>query len=527
MTLEPLLGLSLLGAQRGAKGAATFNGVDPATGETLAPLFHSATDIDVDKAAKLAEESRAPFAATTGSQRAALLRAIAVNLEQLRSELEKNVPRETGLPSARIGGELTRTQFQLRLFADLIEEGSWIDARIDHGDPKRTPLPKPDVRSLLQPLGPVAIFAASNFPLAFSVAGGDTVSALAAGCPVVVKAHPSHPATSERVGLAIRAAVAELGLPAGVFSLLFDAGHLIGVSLVRHPAIRAVGFTGSTTGGRALADLAATRMQPIPVYAEMGSSNPVFVLPHALQNRTVEIATMLHASVMQGVGQFCTCPGIAVIPAGAAGDILRDQLRERFAQSQSAPMLNGGIAARYAASVAAGSTRHGVSVLTCGSAPAAQGAPALLEIDAKDWLADPSLHEEIFGPAMILVRSADDAGQLSFAAHLHGQLTATIFADIDDQDMSTQLLPLLARIAGRVLMNGVPTGVEVCHAMVHGGPYPATSDGRSTSVGTAAITRFVRPVCYQNIPQALLPPELRDGNPLGIWRLLDGQRGKV
>ncbi|MCI4569207.1 aldehyde dehydrogenase (NADP(+)) [Lysobacter sp. CFH 32150] len=521
---ELLQGLSLIGAARGAPGGAGFTGTDPTTGEALTPRYHSASTDELDRAVALAQAAAPVLARSSGAQRGALLRAIAEELEQARADLEALVPRETGLPQARAAGELGRTVGQLRLFAALAEDGSWVDARIDHADPARTPLPKPDVRSLLRPLGPVAVFGASNFPLAFSVAGGDTASALAAGCPVIVKAHPSHPATGERVALAVRAAVARCGLPEGTFSLLFDAGITVGAALVRHPGIRAVGFTGSRAGGRALADLAAARAEPIPVYAEMGSINPVFVLPAAVQARGGEIATQLHASVLQSAGQFCTSPGVIVLPDGDAGDALRDQLVALFAGSTPAPMLNAGIAARYAEGVAALGDVAGVDTLHRNASPPRNAAAALFETDAARFRAEPQLREEVFGPMTLLVRAHDDTDMLALAQSLEGQLTATVIADATDQAQVAPLLDVLADIAGRVLMNGVPTGVEVGPAMVHGGPYPATSDGRSTSVGTAAIERFARRVCFQNLPDALLPEALREANPLGLWRLVDGAR---
>jgi 2,5-dioxopentanoate dehydrogenase len=523
MTSYTLHGRSLVGGEY-ADGAGTpFHGMDPSSATALQPAFHSATSAEVENAVQLAASAAATLAQSTGPQRANLLRAIADELEAARVDFERLVPLETALPTARASGELGRTVGQLRLFASLVEEGSWVDARIDHADPQRQPLPKPDVRSLLRPLGPVVVFGASNFPLAFSVAGGDTASALAAGCPVIVKAHPAHPATSERAGAAVAAAVQRCGFPSGTFSLLFDAGLDVGQALVRHPQVRAVAFTGSTAGGRALMDLAAARPQPIPVFAEMGSINPVFVLPAALAARGEAIATQLHASVMQGVGQFCTSPGLLVIPAGAAGDALRDRLRELFAASAAAPMLTAGIAARHAQG-AAGLAAAGATALVQSAQTPGCAQPNLFEVDAAQFLADAALQEEVFGPTSLIVRSADAAQSLAIAAGLHGQLTATLLADADDHAAAVGLLEVLAEKAGRVLMNGVPTGVEVCAAMVHGGPYPASSDTRSTSVGTAAIERFARRVCYQNIPDALLPAAVQAANPLGLWRLVDGQR---
>lgn len=521
MSEYTLQGLSLIGSERGGEGAA-FQAVDPARNETLLPVFRSAGAAEVAQAVQLAATAAPILARSSGAQRAQLLRAIADELEAARADFERLVPLETALPQARAAGELGRTCGQLRLFAALVEEGSWVDARIDHADAQRQPLSKPDVRSLRRALGPVVVFGASNFPLAFSVAGGDTASALAAGCPVIVKAHPAHPATSERAGAAIAAAVQRCGLPAGTFSLLFDAGHSVGAQLVQHPAVCAVAFTGSTAGGRALMDLAAARPQPIPVFAEMGSINPVFVLPAALAARGAAIATQLHASVLQGVGQFCTSPGIIVVPAGADGDALRDALQASFAASTAAPMLTAGIASRHADGAAHLASADGVTALVAPAQQPGTAQPGLFEVTAETFLHDTALQEEVFGPTSLIVRTADAAQLQQLAASLQGQLTATLFADADDHSAAGPLLEALSRVAGRVLMNGVPTGVEVCAAMVHGGPYPASSDSRSTSVGTAAIERFARRVCYQNIPDALLPPALQEANPLGIARLVDG-----
>ena len=522
MSMYTLKGVSLIGDEAASASGSEFHAVDPGSGEALAPAYRSATAADIERAVQLAAGASAALAQTSGVERAALLRAIADELEAARADFETLVPRETALPQARASGELGRTTGQLRLFANLVEEGSWVDARIDRADPARQPLPKPDVRSQRIALGPVVVFGASNFPLAFSVAGGDTASALAAGCPVIVKAHPAHPATSERAGAAIAAAVRRCGLPAGTFSLLFDAGHAVGKALVQHAQVSAVAFTGSTAGGRALMDLAAARPQPIPVYAEMGSINPVFVLPAAAHARAEAIATQLHASVLQGVGQFCTSPGVFVIPAGADGDALRDALQARFAGSAPAVMLTAAIAQRHAQGAAQLGAHAHVAALVAPVQKSGCAQASLFEVAADAFLHDTHLQEEVFGPTSLIVRTRDQAQMLQLATVLPGQLTATLLADEADYVAAASLLQQLSRNAGRVLMNGVPTGVEVCAAMVHGGPYPASSDARSTSVGTAAIERFARRVCYQNVPDALLPPALQDANPLKIARLVDG-----
>ncbi len=523
-----LQGRSLIAGSLDATGGREFHAVNPANGETLEPLFHSATVDGIDRAARLASKAFSRYGRTSGAERGAFLRAIAERLEAHGNDLVARAGLETALPEPRLRGELGRTTSQLRMFASLAEEGSWVDARIDHGDPGRKPLPKPDVRSMLRPLGPVAVFGASNFPLAFSVAGGDTASALAAGCPVIVKAHPSHPGTSELAGMAILEAVEACSLPDGVVSLLFDAGHEGGVALVRHPAIRAVGFTGSRRGGTALMEIAASRPEPIPIYAEMGSINPVFVLPGAMQERGAEIAAGLHASVTLGVGQFCTNPGLVLGTAGATMDSFLASLEEGLKRSAPAAMLNGAICASYRgsvdrfASVEGVERRVSVPVDTTGGHVA--GA-ALFVANDHTFLSHEDLSAEIFGPSTLVVRCATKERLLDVAASLEGQLTATVHATASDLEDYPELVEILEQRAGRVLFNGYPTGVEVCDAMVHGGPYPATSDGRTTSVGTRAIERFARLVAWQNAPETVLPEELHEGNPLRIRRRIDGAPG--
>ncbi len=521
-----LQGLSLLGSTLGQPGSTTFQAVNPATGESLAPPFHSATETEVDQAVRLAQEAAPRLLASTGTERAALLRAIANGLEAAAADLVPRVMAESALPEPRVRGELGRTCFQLRLFADVAEEGSWVEARLDAGDPTRTPLPKPDLRSALQPLGPVAVFGASNFPLAFGALGGDTASALAAGCPVVAKAHPLNPGTSELVARITQAAVAELSLPPGTFSLLFDAGYAVASRLVRHPGIRAVGFTGSFRGGKALLDLAATRPEPIPVYAEMGSVNPLTVLPGALASRGEAIGKTIGASVLNGVGQFCTCPGLVVAVKGAGFDIFRGALADTLQSGAPAPMLGEGIARSYRAGLTQRTASGARSAFPPKDTTPGCGAPALLDISAQSFLADPSLAEEVFGPLTLLVACENESERRAVMTSLPGQLTATLWTDTVDETLAADLLPLLAAKAGRVLFNGVPTGVEVSHAMVHGGPWPATSAPATTSVGTRAITRWARPICYQDAPESLLPLSLHEGNPAGLWRMRNGLMGK-
>jgi NADP-dependent aldehyde dehydrogenase len=521
-------GTSIIGQHRASDSMNRFQANNPATGEKLQPEFHSATTEDIQQAVQLASEAMPIYAQLPGRQRADFLRRIAGRLEKAIEVIVERARLETALPVPRLQSELARTCFQLRLFADSAEEGSWVDARIDHGDPQRKPLPKPDLRSMMRPIGPVVVFGAGNFPLAFSVAGGDTASALAAGNPVLVKAHPAHPGTSVLVGLAIQQAALEAGMPEGVFSLLLDAGIEIGTALVKHPRIKAVGFTGSRLGGRALMDLAAARPEPIPVYAEMGSINPIFLLPGGLQQRGEEIAAGLHASVTLGVGQFCTNPGLIVFESSGASESFLGKLASLMAGTTPAPMLTAGISQRYRQGVARLAWTSGVSELARIDAAesSCDGGAALFRVAAWQFLADSNLMEEVFGPATLAVECGNQDEMLVVAQALEGQLTVSVHGTEAELAANRQLISILETKAGRLLYNAFPTGVEVCHSMVHGGPYPATSDGRSTSVGTRAISRFSRPVSYQNFPEAWLPEGLQESNPLGLWRLVDGKPGK-
>jgi NADP-dependent aldehyde dehydrogenase len=411
------------------------------------------------------------------------------------------------------------------MFGNLVREGSWVDARIDRAMPERTPLPRPDIRRMLMPIGPVAVFGASNFPLAFSVAGGDTASALAAGCPVVVKAHPAHPATSEYAARAVVAAVTAAGMPPGVFSLLHSTRHDIARALVQHPLTKAVGFTGSLKAGRALFDAAAARPDPIPVYAEMGSVNPVFLLPGALAARAEAIADGLTSSVTLGVGQFCTSPGLVFVSGDAGFDRFARRMVDLMRDVPPGTMLSPGIFAAYEAGVDRLSALAGTytvrSSAVCTSP--SQARASLFQTTADIFLQHPELGEEVFGPSTVVVRCGTPAEMEAVARRLDGQLTATLHGTPADFAEHASLVSILAEKAGRLICNGFPTGVEVCASMHHGGPYPATTDARSTSVGTAAIYRFARPVAYQNFPESSLPVELRDANPRAIWRLVDGE----
>lgn len=525
--MAKLTGRSIIGLQNGAGAAEVFYGMNPATGQPLQPAFSPATLADMDLAAKIASEAFASYGRSSGSERGTFLRTIAGNIESLADELIDRANQETTLPKPRLQGETARTCHQLRLFAQVAEEGSWVGARIDQAEPDRKPAPKPDIRSMLRPLGPVAVFGASNFPLAFSVAGGDTASALAAGNPVIVKAHPGHPGTGELVGQAIRASVRTCGLAEGVFSLLFDSGTKVGGALVTHPLVKAVGFTGSRNAGRALMDLAASRPQPIPFFGEMSSTNPVFVLPGALRERGEAIVTGLHASFTLGAGQFCTKPGMVFVQQGDEGRAFTQKLREVVAGSPEYHLLTAGIRSSYRSGVVARQGHKAMKSVTRSSTPASEAelsvGTVLFETDATSFLANSGLEGEIFGPTTLLIEHSDRDELLTIARQLEGHLTATIHGTAQDLRDFGDLIAILETKVGRLIFNGFPTGVEVTHAMVHGGPYPATSDGRSTSVGSQAIFRFARPVCYQGFPDQALPEELKDANPLGIWRMVDGQ----
>lgn len=517
---ELLQGTSFIGYSRGAGGSEAGRSVTAATGEPLPPEFKAALPAEIDRACQMAARAFSEYAALPPERRAGFLRMAADGIEQLGGTLVERVCAETALPSGRVEGERTRTCNQLRMFAALIEEGSWVDARIETADPARKPLPKPDLRSLQRPLGPVAVFCAGNFPLAYSVAGGDTASALAAGCPVIVNAHGGHLGTSELVAGVVVAAARASGMPEGVFSLIFGRGYEAGQALVRHPAVRAVGFTGSRTGGRALMDLAAARPVPIPVYAEMSSVNPLFILSHALREHWGRIATDLHGSVTAGVGQFCTKPGLVFLPVGREADQFLAKLQSLIRETAACPMLNCGIAENFSQRRDRLSGVPSVRLLAEGSG----GQAGLFETTAKAFIENGVLHEEVFGPTTLVVLCDGIDDMARCAAALEGQLTASVHAETEDLPAFSQLLPILQEKAGRLIWNGYPTGLEVCHATVHGGPYPATSDGRATSVGSNAIHRWCRLIAYQNHPQSFLPAELQDGNPRGVWRLLNGRR---
>jgi NADP-dependent aldehyde dehydrogenase len=461
------------------------------------------------------------FARFAAAARARLLRAIADELLGLGDPLLECARAETALPLTRLQAERLRTVNQLRLFAEHIEEGSWVEARIDTAEPARTPQPRPDVRRMLTPLGPVVVFGASNFPLAFSVAGGDTAAALAAGCTVVFKAHPAHPETSDLVGGAIARAAHVSEMPAGVFSLVHGRSYEVGLALVRHPLTQAVAFTGSLRGGRALFDAAAARAVPIPVYAEMGSINPVFLLPSALEERGAAIAQALAQSITLGVGQYCTNPGVIFGIRGKGMERMVERLAEHIRVSSAGTMLYDALLQNYTSSLERARAK-GIATVAAAPAASACAQPTLLATDAARFIEDAELHEELFGPASLVVLGSNVAELERAAESLEGQLTATIHGTPDELREHAHLVEILQRKVGRLIFNGVPTGLEVGHAMHHGGPYPATTDSRTTSVGTASISRFARPICYQDFPDSALPPALQNSNTLNIWRLING-----
>jgi len=511
-----LNGNNFIGQRLSALGTATFTGTEAATGKALEAMFHEAAPGELIQAADLADSAAAPYRAVPAARRAEFLERIAEELLALGDDWIAIAHAESGLPKARLTGERARTINQLKLFAEVIREGSWADIRIDTAQPDRKPLPRPDLRRMLIPLGPVAVFGASNFPFAFSVAGGDTASALAAGCPVVVKAHPAHPGTSELAAQAILAAAKALGMPDGVFSML-HGGAEISLALLRHPQITAVGFTGSLKAGRALYDAAAARPVPIPIYAEMGSVNPVFVLPGALKERGAALAAGLAQSVTLGVGQFCTNPGLVVGLRSDALSGFQTEVAQAAGKTPPGVMLTPRIREAYDAGRARLEQTAGVTRETSDSHASVFSVPADILLNT------PTLAEEVFGPSTLMVACTDPAQMAAVAHGLEGQLTATVHGTSEDFAAFADVIAILETRVGRILFNSFPTGVEVSPAMQHGGPYPASTDSRTTSVGTAALLRFARPVCWQDAPESLLPVALRDRNPDGLWRLVNSR----
>ena len=525
-----VVGAMYIGGEAVVGDAGAFHAVNPADGTAVEPGYQFADGKLVARAVELAEAAFEPFRNAPIEQRARFLELAADEIDAVTEEAAERAHRETGLPLPRLTGEVGRTSGQLRLFAAALREGSWNGARIDHALPDRKPARRPDVRQRRVPLGPVAVFAASNFPLAFSVAGGDTASALAAGCPVVVKAHEAHPGTSEIVAAAVSRAVAASGLPAGVFSMVYADGPTVGIELVTNPAIAAVAFTGSRRVGLALVAAAAGRPVPIPVFAEMSAVNPVFLLPGRLAEAAAELGAAFVGSLTLGGGQFCTNPGIVIGVDGPDLDRFTGAARDAVAASPAVPMLTGRIAAAYADGATRLTGHPGTEVIALGEDPGREdgtgreswGCAALVATTGDEFLAARELHDEVFGASSVIVRAASPSQLVDIARAMEGQLSASVHATESDHEFAVDLLPVLERLAGRILFNGWPTGVEVVPSMVHGGPYPATSDSRTTSVGTLAMDRFLRPVAYQDVPDALLPDAVRESNAGGLLRMVDG-----
>ncbi|OUS20197.1 aldehyde dehydrogenase (NADP(+)) ['Osedax' symbiont bacterium Rs2_46_30_T18] len=510
----------LLGAGAG------FNASNPTTLQKSSETFYNADSAQAQAAATAAAQAFDLYSQYSDLQKANFLRTIATQLEKIRPEIVLRATWETALGEMRINGELGRTIGQLNMFAQLLDKGDWKRPVIDLAQADRQPLPKPDIRLTQVPLGPVVVFAASNFPLAFSVAGGDTASALAAGCPVIVKTHSAHPGTSELVASAILAAIEQCDLPRGVFAMLHGGGRTVGATLVTAAQVKAVGFTGSISGGRALYDLAVGRREPIPFYGELGSTNPVFLLPQSLAQKAEQIAASFIGALTMGVGQFCTSPGILIAVKGNALERLLASLAEKTPTLAAATMLTTGICNSYQQACEQRAAMPSLKQIACGESAdseASQAQVQLFSVDASDYLKQAELEEEVFGPATLVVCCEDSAQLLAVANSLGGHLTAALFADEEDQNLAGQLLPILQQRIGRILFDGYGTGVELSSAMSHGGPYPSSTAGQSTSVGTRAIERFTRPLCYQNTPDALLPAELKNANPNSIMRLVNNR----
>lgn len=519
-----LTGEMLIGQQSVSGSGQPICAINPATGESLDPVYLGGGAMDVERAAQLAWSAFDQYRDSALEKRAHFLETIALGIEDIAAVLVQRAMLETGLPQARVEGELARTCMQLRLFAQIVKSGHWLDARIEPAQPERKPAPRVDMRLRQIPLGPVVVFGASNFPLAFSVAGGDTASALAAGCPVIVKAHSAHPGTSELVGKVIQKAADQCGMPEGVFSLLYGSGREVGARLVADFRIKAVGFTGSFSGGTALMEIAQRRKEPIPVFAEMSSSNPVFLLQGGLEQRGETLAEAFVGFLNNCAGQFCTNPGLLIAEKGPALDAFVAAASPLVSQLASNTMLTPGIYSAYQEGVAT-LRQHPQVQLLASAAPSTQPnqcSAALFSVSAQAFLSDESLHAEVFGSVALVIECQSFAEMQEVAECLEGQLTATLQMEESDAESARHLMPILERKAGRILVNGWPPGLEVGHATVHGGPFPATSDSRTTSVGSAAITRFLRPVCYQSVPDYLLPEALQSSNPLCLTRLFDG-----
>ncbi len=489
-------------------------------------MFQDATPEQIDHALKEAHLTFQSYKNFSGKKKAAFLRAIADEMEALGDTLVHTAMDESHLPESRILGERNRTMGQLRMNADLVEEGSWVDARIDTTMPDRKPLPRTDLRKMMLPIGPVVVFGASNFPLAYSTAGGDTACALAAGCPVIVKAHPDHAKTSQLVADCIAKAAKDNGIPAGVFHHLHGASHEVGTALVQHPFTKAVGFTGSFGGGKALFDLANKRPEPIPVFAEMSSINPVILLPESLKKDYAKTATTLAGSIALSAGQFCTNPGLIIAIEDDGLKNFISALAKEIEAVTPEHMLNDGIAKNYYKKLEHTLAQKGVAIEAQVDGVAPQGKPVVASVPAGDFLKNPALAEEVFGPFSLIIKCKDIDQLHTVISNVHGQLTATLIGEETALTKHQNIINVIREKAGRIVINGVPTGVEVCPAMQHGGPFPSSTDSRFTAVGRDSIKRFVRPVCFQNFPDSLLPEELKDGNPLGIMRMVNNELTK-
>ena len=521
-------GRNIIGYKYSALAKEILSSFSPGKRRVIEGAFHVATAEEIDEAMSLATTAFKTYRQTSGKDKAKFLNAIADEILALGDQLVDRAMEESGLPQGRIVGERGRTIGQLRLFANLLEEGSWVEAVIDKADPDRKPFPKADIRRMLVPLGPVVVFTASNFPLAFSTAGGDTASALAAGNPVIIKAHESHLGTNALVALAIQKAAERTGMPDGVFSSLNGTGPELGQALTKHPQTKAIAFTGSLRAGKAIFDTANQRPEPIPVFAEMGSINPVLLLEEALENRGETIAQQYAGSVTLGVGQFCTNPGLLIGKQSPALDLFIKNLAKSIEQISPQTMLNEGVCNNFKNGQHEILNKTGVKPegKATDTKEAIQGQAAVASVHAIDFLKEKDLQEEVFGPFTLVVRCASNEEMQQVVDHLNGQLTGTVMGEKEELNQHSDLIQQLQNKVGRILFNGVPTGVEVCAAMQHGGPFPATTDSRSTSVGTGAIKRFARPLAFQNWERDLLPAALQDHNPLNIWREVDGDWGR-
>jgi NADP-dependent aldehyde dehydrogenase len=518
-------GKNFIGNKTSAQGPITFHSFDPKTNTENPWLFYEANDEEIKEAVKLAGEAFKTFQNISGKKKALFLRAIADEMEALGDDLIKVYMTESGLPEGRAKGERGRTMGQLRMFADLVDEGEWVEASIDTALPDRAPVPKPDIRKMLHPLGPIVVFGSSNFPFAYSTAGGDTASSLAAGCPVIVKSHPMHAGTGELVATAILKAAKDTGMPNGVFSNLNSNSYHVGKALVQHPSVKGVGFTGSIAGGTALFKMAAEREEPIPVFAEMGSINPVVALPSSLEKKADYWAEQYAQSITLGVGQFCTCPGLILGLKSPSLDAFAEALGNALGQKEPGVMLHPNIYQNFKKGKETLSAQTGTSIVAdvTEAVPPNVAQQQLLTVDGDTFLANPTLHQEVFGPFAIIVQVDDTSELETIVQGLEGQLTGTVLGEESELKEYSGVVEALKDRVGRLIFNGVPTGVEVCPSMVHGGPFPASTDSRFTAVGIHAIKRWGRPVAYQSWPDTELPDALKNSNPLGISRLINGE----